>query len=73
MPGKSIRYVGNTDAVDLEDGQTVARGHQVSVSPELAKALLEQADNFVAVKSKARARKAPAKAPAKAPDNTPED
>lgn len=71
MPGKSIRYVGNTDAVDLPDGQTVERGRQVSVSADLAKSLCEQADNFVAVKRRPRTPKAPALAVV--PDVTPED
>lgn len=69
MRGKTIRYVGNTDAVDLEDGQTVARGKTVTVSPDLARRLLDQAENFGAVKPRARK----AKAPASAPDVTPED
>lgn len=82
--GIPIRYNGVHDEVELEDGQTVKRHHQITVDDDLARRLLEQADNYSRVKAKPRARKprakaaaaptAPAKAtPAAAPDVTPED
>ena len=63
----TIRYRGPHDGVDLEDGQTVARGRTVVVSTDLARRLLEQTDNFAAV-APPRKRKTTAPAP-----KTPED
>lgn len=81
--GIPIRYNGVHDEVELEDGQTVKRHHEITVDDDLARRLLEQADNYSRVKPKAkpRAKAEPAAAPtttakatpAAAPDVTPED
>lgn len=37
-----LRYIGNHDAVDAPDGQTVKRGQTADFAPALADRLLEQ-------------------------------
>lgn len=40
--GTKVRYVGPHESVRIPDGQVVQQNHQVEVSAELAKSLLEQ-------------------------------
>lgn len=74
--GIPIRYNGVHDEVELEDGQTVKRHHEITVDDDLARRLLEQSDNYSRVKRKPprkpRAKAEPAATPA-TPDVTPED
>ena len=47
-----LKYIGPHDAVELRDvGVTVVRGESFDCPAELAKSLLEQPDNWQAVKS----------------------
>ena len=48
----ALKYIGPHDAVELRDvGVTVARGESFDCPAELAKSLLEQPDNWQAVKA----------------------